>query len=94
VDIAELPLIISRLQTVGDDNQLSVGVDYYLADETIGVSRVRIDSAIDDSSTDITSIYVTSDLFADWSLTLTLSRQNNFDHSTTNSVHATVGYYW
>jgi hypothetical protein len=94
VDIAELPLIISRLQTVADDTQLSFGVDYNFAEETIGMNRVKIDSAIDDSTTDITSIYVTSDVFTDWSITLTLSRQNNFDQTTTRFIHGTVGYYW
>lgn len=94
VGIAELPLVISRLQTVADDSQISIGVDYNFADETIGINRLQIDSAVDDSSADISSIYVTSDLFVDWSITLTLARQNNFDQTSTNSIHATVGYYW
>ena len=94
VDIVELPLIISRLQTVADDNEISIGLDYYIESETYGINWLRIESAVDDSSTYVTSAYATTDVFDDWSVTATFGVQENFDNTTTKFIHGTLGYYW
>lgn len=94
VDNAELPIVISRLQSVADDNELSLGFDYYSDSETYGVNWSRIISAVNHLSTYVASAYASTDIFDDWSVTVTLGVQENFDNTRTKFIRGTLGYYW
>jgi hypothetical protein len=93
-DLDENALIVSRLQTVADDNQWSISADYFFDTESVGMNWLRNESAIDGSLTKVISLYVTTDRFSDWTITLTMGRQENLDNTTTEFLNGTVGYYW
>jgi len=90
----EIPFLVARLKSVADDNQVLLGVNFYINTETFSLDWARIESAIDGDMTYVTTAYAATDVFDDWTLALTLGTQENYDDTTTDFIKGSVTYYW
>jgi len=94
VSNAERLEIQSRIESVANDTESTIGLDYYRNNETFGFSLTRSKSALNFIKTRSLSIYVSTDRFDDWTLTATTGISENLDDSTTSFVSGTITYYW
>jgi len=94
VDPGELSLVIARLQLVAYDNQRTLGFEYYQDTETYGFQWSQSESAIDAAIVHGINAYMSTDALEDWSITVTIGIQENYDDSTTQSLQGTLTYYW
>jgi len=84
----------NRLQSVTDNNQLSLAASYYAGANTVGISWQRNESEIDASLTYATTLHLSTDLLDSWSLTLIVGQQYNVDNSTTEFIGGSLSYFW
>ena len=90
----DIPFLVGRLKSVADDNQLLLGINFFLNTETLALDWARVESAIDGDFTYILTAYVATDTFDDWTLGLTIGTQENYDDTTTDFIKGSVTYYW
>ncbi|NOZ54666.1 MAG: hypothetical protein GXP08_16280 [Gammaproteobacteria bacterium] len=84
----------NQLQSVTDRKQLSLGVGYYIDTETLGISWLRAESAIDTSETGTVTLFFSSDLLNDWSVTLSLGQQYYVGGANAEFLGGSLTYYW
>lgn len=94
VEPEEIPFLVARLKSVADDNQVLLGINFYINTETFSLDWARSESAIDGDMTYVTTFYAATDVFDDWTLALTLGTQENYDDTTTDFIKGSVTYYW
>lgn len=90
----DIPYLVGRLKTVADDNQLLLGINLFLNTESYSLDWARVESAIDGDTTYILSAFISTDRLDDWTLSLRIGTQDNYDNTTTNFVAGSVTYYW
>jgi len=84
----------SRIDSVADETQESLGGDYYDSTETYGINFSRARTALSHISTKSISAYASTDQFSDWTLMITGGTRENLDQSTTLFIVGSVTYYW
>lgn len=94
VSNAETLEVQSRIDSVSDDNQLSLGLDYYQDSESYGGSLLRSKTALSGLRSSVLSVYASTDRYDDWSLTVTTGIIENTDDSTTLFLNGGATYYW
>ena len=94
VSNVESLLVESRVESVANDSEVSVSLDYYLDDETYGISAAHGNTALNNLVSKTISLYVSSDRLDDWTLTATTGITENTDDSTTLFLGMTITYYW
>ncbi|WP_455366802.1 hypothetical protein [Kaarinaea lacus] len=90
----DIPFIVGRLKTVADDNQMLLGINFFMDTETYSLDWARVESAIDGDTTYILTAYVATDRLDEWTLALTIGTQDNYDDTTTDFIKGSVTYYW
>lgn len=84
----------SRVESVANDSEVTVGLDYYVDTETYGVSATHANTALNSLVSRTVAVYASTDKFDDWTLTATAGITENTDDSTTLFMSGTVTYYW
>lgn len=94
VSSAEQLEVESRIDSVADDTQVAVGLDYYSGDDSYGASIFQAKTALFSQKYETLSFYASTDRFDDWTLTATTGVIENTDDSSTLFITGTVTYYW
>jgi len=90
----DIPYLVGRLKTVADDNQVLLGINLFSNTESYSLDWARVESAIDGDTTYILSAFISTDRLDEWTLSLRIGTQDNYDDTTTNFVAGSVTYYW
>ena len=94
VDNSEKLEIESRIDSVANDRQIALGLDFYDDTGTYGVSLSKSKTALYSLDSKSLSFYASTDQFDDWSLTATIGITENTDDSSTMFATGTITYYW
>jgi len=94
VATSERLTVESRIDSVANDNQLTLGLDYYRKSEAYGGNYTQSKTALKSEKSRTLSFYASTDRLDDWTLTATTGVTENLDDSTTLFISGTVTYYW
>ena len=84
----------SRIDSVANDREVSIGLDYYIDSETYGGSFLQAKTALNNLSYRSLSFFASTDKFDDWTLRISSSISKNTDDSSTITVSGSITYYW
>lgn len=94
VDNVEVLEVESKIDSVADDNQMDVGLDYFVDTETYGGNFQQAKTALYRLDYRTVTFYASTDRLDNWTLTATVGITENTDDSTTRFLSGTVTYYW
>ncbi len=94
VSNAERLEIVSRIDSVANDKEVSVGLDYFDNTETYGAVLSQSRTALLSQDSKTLSLSASTDRFDDWTLTVAAGATENIDDSSTLFVTGTITYYW
>ena len=92
--VSERLEIESRIDSVANDEELTVGFDYFENTVTYGVELSTAKTALFSQDSKTLTLVASTDRYDDWTLTARAGATENTDGSSTLFITGTVTYYW